>query len=109
MELWLNGLLVVGLSIGAALATLILVRRGPAAEKLRDTNDIAGFYITVVGTIYAVILAFMFFAVWTRYELASDVADQEANALIDIYRLSPGLPGPLARQLQLETWEYAKK
>jgi len=108
MELWLNGLLALGGSVGASLALLVLVKRLPFARKLRDTNDIAGYYITVVGTVYAVILAFMFFAVWNRFETAMDVADQEGVAALDMYRLSPGLPTPLAKRLQAEIREYTR-
>ena len=107
MELWISGLLVVGLSVAASLVALRLVKRMPGARDLRDTNDIAGYYIAVVGTIYAVILAFMFYAVWSRFEAANDMVDQEANALMDMYRLSSGLPDPLAKEMQMALRKYA--
>lgn len=106
MLLWLNGIFVVLFSVICALLVLVFVRRIPAARHLSKTNDIVGYYSAVLGTIYAVILAFMFFAVWNRFEIATDLVDQEANAALDIYRLAPGLPAPLDKELQEKVQTY---
>jgi hypothetical protein len=82
------------------------VRTLPAARKLKETNEIAGFYVTVIGAIYAVVLAFMLVAVWERFEDAEKTAASEANLVQDVYRLAGGLPAPECQAIRNVAREY---
>lgn len=89
-----DALLVVTVSVVTALGLLALVRRLAPPERLGQINDVIGSYSTVVGTLYAVILAFMLYAEWTDFETARTNTDKEGHTLADIYRLADGLPEP---------------
>ena len=79
----------------------------PAAHRTGH-NEIVGWQISVIGTTYAVILGFMLFNVWDNFRTADLNADQEANALVNFYRLSEGLPDPTKASIQLDARVYAQ-
>jgi hypothetical protein len=61
-------------------------------EQRRAHNDLIGWQLSVLGTTYAVIVGFMLYTVWINFGAADLNADAEANALVNVYRLSDGLP-----------------
>jgi hypothetical protein len=62
------------------------------AESRRAHNDLIGWQLSVLGTTYAVIVGFMLYTVWTDFGSAELNLDAEANSLVNLYRLSDGLP-----------------
>jgi Protein of unknown function (DUF4239) len=62
------------------------------AERRRPHNDLIGWQLSVLGTTYAVIVGFMLYTVWIDFGSADLNADAEANSLVNVYRLSDGLP-----------------
>lgn len=62
----------------------------PARRRVH--NDVIGWQISVIGTIYAVIIGFMLYAVWGNFQTADTNADSEANSAVDLFRISKGLP-----------------
>jgi hypothetical protein len=61
-------------------------------EQRRAHNDLIGWQLSVLGTTYAVIVGFMLYTVWINFGAADLNADAEANSLVNVYRLSDGLP-----------------
>ena len=101
-----DGLILVA-SILAALALLYVLRRQWTPSKLKETNDISGFYIGTIGTIYAVIIAFMLSGVWLEFEDAQVNTEKEANCLVSLFRLARGLPDAQRNRLQELARAYA--
>jgi hypothetical protein len=62
------------------------------AERRRPHNDLIGWQLSVLGTTYAVMIGFMLYTVWTDFGTADLNAYAEANSLVNLYRLSDGLP-----------------
>lgn len=79
-------------AVGFAVGLLVVLRRLWPSDSRRPFNDLIGWQISVLGTTYAVIIGFMLYAVWTNFELADSNAENEANSLINLVRLSDGLP-----------------
>ena len=52
----------------------------------------AGYVYAVIGVIYAVILAQVVIAAWEEYQEARAVADNEANAVLNLARLAQVWP-----------------
>jgi hypothetical protein len=69
----------------------MLKRFWPASQR-RIHNDIIGWQVSVLGTTYAVIIGFMLYAVWTTFQSAEINADNEANCLVNVFRMADGLP-----------------
>src|ERR1700692_2000503 len=90
LSFWQSILVVAGtilLSLGFLLALRLI---WPAAQR-SEHNDIIGWQISVLGTTYAVILAFMLWNVWNNFQTARINAEMEANDLVNLYRIAGGL------------------
>jgi hypothetical protein len=75
------------------LAGLLVIRELVPLHALVESNDEVGNFIQVLGTIYAVLLAFAVYVVWGQYNEARVVLEQEANEIIDFHRAAMGLSG----------------
>jgi uncharacterized protein DUF4239 len=95
----IEGVLIVGGSVLVSLAGMAWVRRKVPHQVLREQNEVAGFIIAVLGVAYAVLLAFVIFTVWNRFEEARVVSAQEANALTNAFRVAEGFPDPARRRM----------
>jgi Protein of unknown function (DUF4239) len=80
-------------SVLVAVIGLFLVRGLAPASWLHANNEVAGNYLQTVGTIYAVLLAFVVFVVWQQHNDTRSAVESEANELSDLYRTSRALPG----------------
>ena len=74
--------------------------------KGAKVNDVLSSYVSVIGTLYAVLLAFVLLSVWEQYDTAQSAAESEASQLSDFVRLTGGLPDQAAVQLKAAIREY---
>jgi hypothetical protein len=95
-------------SIALAEGGLLAVRRLLPVEALLATNDLVGNYLQTLGSIYAVLLAFVVFVVWTQYNDARSRVEVEANELVDLYRTARGLPDPTRGEVQRHIRRYVE-
>ncbi|GJG89511.1 hypothetical protein tb265_46920 [Gemmatimonadetes bacterium T265] len=97
----------VATSVALAVCLLLVARRvrGPSAG--RAASDAAGWHVGLIGTSYAVIVAFMLAQVWTSFGAAAQNAAIEATSLASLFRVAEGLPAAERRQLQSLCREYA--
>jgi hypothetical protein len=86
MALWIGG------AVFLAIAGLLIVRRYVPMAVLHGSADAAGNYLQTLGTIYAVLLAFVVFVVWQQFNDARAHVESEANELMDLVRTVKGLP-----------------
>jgi hypothetical protein len=77
------------------------------AEQRRAHNDLIGWQLSVLGTTYAVIIGFMLYTVWINFGAAELNTDAEANAVVNIYRLSSDLVPDQGAQLRQLAKAYA--
>jgi hypothetical protein len=94
-------------SVALALFGVVHVRRRVPLEVQMEQNEVAGFFIAVLGVVYGVLLAFAVILVWEQFEDAKTIAETEANELGDIYHLANGLPEPVRVQVQTSALAYA--
>jgi hypothetical protein len=99
---------VLGISIFIALIGLWIVRRTVSLEKLKSHHEVAGFIIGIVGTIYAVLLAFLVVVQWNKYQDASTLVTTEANLLGDISRMAESLSADQRKQVLTDLRDYAQ-
>ena len=105
-SLWLSGILLVGLTTGLAMLGPILVRRYVTLDRLTANNEVAGFKFSVVGVLYAVLLAFAIIVVWERFTDADNIVAREAGAATNVYRLSYGMTDVPATSLRARVSAY---
>jgi len=94
-------------AIVLALGFLVLVNRFWPLEHRRHHNDTIGWQIGVLGTTYAVIIAFMLYAVWSNLQRAEENADIEAQSLVNLFRSAEGLPAPQRDAIRKVCVNYA--
>src|ERR1700704_3177521 len=99
---------ILGISILVALVGLYIVRRAVGVDNLKHHHEVAGFIIGIVGTIYAVLLAFMVVVQWGKYQDASTLVTTEANVLGDISRMAEGLSAEQRLQVLTELRDYSQ-
>jgi hypothetical protein len=95
-------------AIGLALIGLVVMRWLVPLRALRAANDVVGNYLQTVGTIYAVLLAFVVFVVWQQFNDARGHVEHEANELLDLARTARGLPDKLRAPLLAEANAYVQ-
>jgi len=103
----LDALIIAG-CMCASLVFLFLVTRTSQAHERKESNDFTGAVVAVIGTTYAVILAFMLSGVWTQFQQAQGNAEQEANSLVNIWRLSENIDPAAGQQVRALCLRYAK-
>jgi Protein of unknown function (DUF4239) len=96
----------IGSAIVIALAGLLAVRQLVPVALLRESNDAVGNYLQTLGTVYAVLLAFVVFVVWQQFNEARSNVESEANELLDLTRTVKGLPAPLNRPFLEQSGAY---
>jgi len=103
----LNNTLIILACIGAAILFLFLVTRSSTAPSRKESNDFTGAVVAVIGTTYAVILAFTLAGVWNMFQQAQSNEEQEANSLVNVYRIASQLQDPNAKAIQNLCVRYA--
>ena len=102
-----TGLTIILGGIVASFLLVALVRRLFSKDTLRQAHDITGNLLSVVGTLYAVLLGLVVVDALVRFETAMDVVQKESNALADIFLLADRLPEAQRDRVQSVCKTYA--
>ena len=92
MDSYLSGVFLVGASTAFAVVGLLVVRRLLHSRNLISSHDVGGYLLSVVGTMYAVILGLIVVDAMGKFQEAHQTTDRESNALADVILLSNQLP-----------------
>jgi hypothetical protein len=106
LSVWQSIFIVLG-TVVLYLVFLAVLRRVWPVTGRTEHNDIIGWQISVLGTTYAVILAFMLWNVWNNFQTARINAEIEANFLVDLYRIAGGLEPAQGKPIRTLCREYA--
>ena len=98
---------VIIICIAAALGFLFLIKRIWVPSARREHNDAIGPNVSVIGTTYAVLIAFMLSGVWADMQAARLNTEQEANSLVNIFRLAQELSPESRADIQKLVRDYA--
>lgn len=108
MPTLLLGIGIVGASVLLAVGGLLVVRRVVPLHALRANHEVAPQYLTMLGLVYGLVLAFALSIVWSEFNDANAIVEREAGRLVDVARLAGGLPPPAGEQLRTEAVGYAR-
>jgi hypothetical protein len=113
--IFLESLSTAQLTIWGTLGTILvacglhaIVQQRFGHELLKPHNEVAGVILTVVGTLYSVILGFVVIVVWQGFTTASDIGDHEADGLAYVYRVAAGFPEPQRDSLRQLVRDYTR-
>jgi hypothetical protein len=87
-----TGILVSVVTVTMSIIGLLIVRKISADSHFNKHHDVTDPMLSVVGTLFAILLGFMVANSMQRFEEARVNVQEEANAIMDLYRLAEGLP-----------------
>lgn len=91
--------IIIACIVGALFALGVLRHYWAPSTRLAH-NDVVGPNVSVIGTTYAVLIAFMLSGVWNNLQGARLNAEQEANNQVNIFRFASGLPPESRTEVQ---------
>ena len=97
---------IVVLWITLSITCLVLLNTFWEPSRRSVHNDVIGWQIGILGTIYAVMIGFMLYAVWNNFQTAETNANNEANDIVNLYRAADGLPQADRDQIQQFAQSY---
>ena len=100
------GFVAILLTIAVAIAGQILTRRLIGEERLKLLHEVGGFYITVVGALYAVVLGLVVFDAMSKFQHATQTVKDEAKSIIAVYSLSDQFAGKHKDNIKRLSKEY---
>lgn len=85
------GLLFVVVSTILAVGGMLLVRKRFGVANLVANHEVAGNLLSIIGTLYAVLLGFVIVDAMNRQQELRIIVEQEANGVANIFLLANGL------------------
>ena len=104
-------LLGLAISIASAIVSVLgmmLVRKKVGVKRLASLHEVSGDMLSVVGTLYAVLLGFVVVDAMTHMQEMRITVEQEANAVANVYLVSDGLPKGTSERMQKHCKDYVK-
>lgn len=95
-----QGFLLVGGGVLLALGLVTLVRRCFSSAVLMQAHNATGNMLSMVGTLYAVLLGLVVVDAMVRFERAVDVVQAESTRLADVFLLAERFPEPQQERIK---------
>lgn len=107
MKLWVIVVILVAANVAAMVVMMTLRRRMPAASHFRDSQLAAGA-LAVTGTIFAVLVGFVFLLAFQSYQAARSSSQDEAVAAVGLFHVAEQLPDAERDRLQGDLICYSR-
>jgi len=86
------GIAVIFLSVTVILTIQIIITKLLGKEALRESHEVCGYYLSLVGTTYAVLLGLVVFDAMAKFQRAEKTVEIEAKSLLAVYSFSEQFP-----------------
>jgi hypothetical protein len=86
-----------------------LIRKNISHDALTENHEVGGFLYNAVCVIYAVLMAFVVFAIWTNMDNTNSRIEGEANNLMNLYYDSRAYPDSIKKEIQSTIVDYVKR
>lgn len=93
------------LSVSLVVLTQTIFRYYMGEERIKKTHEIAGQYLALVGTFYAVLLGLVVFDAMSKFQEAEKTIEDEAKSMLTVYSLSEQFPNQ-ASYIKAHVQEY---
>jgi hypothetical protein len=100
-------LIICAITVIIAITGLRFVRKRFEQESLAENHEVAAIIFNAFGILYAVVIAFVVFVVWGRYDDAGKNLELEASQAADIFYVSRAFPDSTAKQIRQSLYEYS--
>jgi hypothetical protein len=92
LDYYIYGIPAILLVVAVLLYAQVLLRRQLGAETIRKCHEVGGYYLSLVGTFYAVLLGLVVVDAMNKFQHAEMTVDKEATALLKIFSSSERFP-----------------
>jgi len=106
IDAWLFGITIVGGAVLFASLGVLLVRKRISTGTLKSHHEVAGYLLSIVGTLYSVLLGLIVVDTQNKYQEAKMMTQREADSCLDLFHLSYTTPVDVRRKLQKYLQEY---
>jgi Protein of unknown function (DUF4239) len=97
----------VALAVLVACGGQIAVQRCFRTDQFATHNEVAGFIVSVAGTLFAVVLGFVTVVVWEEYRGTQERLSLETAAAGDAWHVAVGLPPVVRTRVRKDMLAYA--
>jgi|AGTN01.3.fsa_nt_gi hypothetical protein len=108
LEAWIFGITVVGGAVLFASLGVLLVRRRVSSGFLRRNHEVAGYLLSIVGTLYSVLLGLIVVDTQAKYQTAKSMTQQEADSCLDLFHISYTMPFETRSRIHHDLQEYLR-
>ena len=105
---WLILIFTIILSCIVTYIAFKILRKIFTVQELEKFKDVTGIYVSMIGILYGVFLAFIVIAIWENYDHVKSNIANEADAISNIYRDAKGLPPRLEFSIDSCAKQYIK-
>lgn len=106
VDSYFNTITILSLSVLLSLIGLIWVRQKVPIDSLMQNHEVGGYMLSVVGTMYAVLLGLVVVDAMTRFQEARTIVEAEANSLADVFVLSRRFPEEKQKKIESICLDY---
>jgi cation transporter-like permease len=99
-------LLVITLSTALSLVGLYIVRKRVGLEDLIKCHEVAGYLLSIIGTLYAVLLGFVVVDSLSKFDRARVLIEEEANGVANVFFLADNFPAKERQQIHVGCLRY---
>jgi hypothetical protein len=78
--------------IATILSLQTIVRKMIGVENLQKAHEVGGYYLSLVGTFYAVLLGLVVFDAMSKFQEAEKTVEAEARSILTVYALADQFP-----------------
>lgn len=105
-SLWV-GLIAVIVGTFLSVCGMLVVRKKVGVETLITYHEVAGYLLSVVGTLYAVLLGFIIVEAMQHIQDLRVLVEDEASGVANIFLLANGLPSERRLKIRKQCHDYA--
>ncbi len=98
-------LFIVG-STALSLAGLWLVRKKVELSVIRSYHEVAGYLLSVIGTLYAVLLGFIVVDSLSKFDQARVLVEEESNGVANVFFLADNFPEKERHEIHIRCLRY---
>lgn len=105
-DTYVNSIIIFTLGVALSVVGLIWVRQKVHIDSLMENHEVGGYMLSVVGTMYAVLLGLVVVDAMTRFQEARTIVEAEANSLADVFVLSRRFPPEKQKKIEHLCLDY---
>lgn len=108
VEAWIFGFTIVGGAVLFATLGVLMVRKRVSFGSLKNHHEVAGYLLSIVGTLYSVLLGLIVVDTQTKYQDAKVMTQKEADSCLDMFHLAYSMTPEFRKKVHSALIEYMR-